>query len=642
MSAMHRLSSFARSLSVGGSSNNTNWTPPPGHERDHGNSHTWKGTEISSSTGGAATQEPPENETIFQSFEWYLPGLTEHHPPQSSPTVHSHHSGPSAQPSHPDGSPLFGDSPLAGLAGHPSHPDFDSDSNKSHYTLLTSLLPQLSTLGISHIWLPPGTKAISPEDVGYATYDLWDLGEFDAKGTGQRQTKWGNKHELEHFCSAANHHGVQVLWDAVLNHKASADGKEGARAVKVDPKDRTKTLTKPYEIESWTKFTFPGRGSKYSDMKWDSAHFTGVDYDSRTNDHGIFKFVGDGRGRRRDWASDVSDELGNYDYLMFADIDHSHPAVRADIFNWGQWITTHLNLGGMRLDAIKHYSLSFLADFLAHLDAASHNKKLFFVGEYWDSDSVALERIIHKFHGRLNLFDVQLVYNFSDFSKGRKEDLRTVFDGSLVQRDPVHAVVPYANGYGPQTFVANHDTQETQSLAAPVEEWFIPLAYALILLRGDAGTPCVFWGDIFGNHGPRPRLPACGGKLARLAVARKLFAYGQQRDYLDTTDCIGWTRLGHKSKSDGAGLAVIMTNSWDRRSKRMFVGQRHAGERWKDILGWEDRDVVIDAGGFGTFPVGHRSVGVWTNEKASDFDMVSRFTFPKFGRAFPPITSLPV
>lgn len=125
---------------------------------------------------------------------------------------------------------------------------------------------------------------------------------------------------------------------------------------------------------------------------------------------------------------------------MFADIDHSHPAVRSDMFNWGTWITSHLDLGGMRLDAIKHYSLSFLADFLAHLDASSQ-KKLFFVGEYWDADSAALEKIVHRFRGRLNLFDVQLVYNFSDLAKGRKSDLRTVFDGTLVQRDPVHAVV---------------------------------------------------------------------------------------------------------------------------------------------------------------------------------------------------------
>lgn len=124
---------------------------------------------------------------------------------------------------------------------------------------------------------------------------------------------------------------------------------------------------------------------------------------------------------------------------MFADLDHSHPEVRDDIFNWGTWITSTLNLGGMRLDAIKHYSLSFLASFVAHLD--QHKKDLFFVGEYWDSDSKTLQKILKIFHGRLNLFDVKLVYNFSDFSKERRTDLRTVFDDSLVKLQPQHSVV---------------------------------------------------------------------------------------------------------------------------------------------------------------------------------------------------------
>ncbi|EXJ93315.1 hypothetical protein A1O1_01707 [Capronia coronata CBS 617.96] len=523
-----------------------------------------------------------ENKTIFQSFEWFLPGTT-------SDTL-------------------------------------------SHYTLLSSLLPHLSDLGITHIWLPPGCKATSVDDNGYSIYDLWDLGEFKARNYDRTaRTKWGSSAELETFCSQARQYGVKVLWDTVLNHKAGADEKEPSWGVKVDPNDRTKELSQPYELETWTKFTFPGRGPKYSNMKYDWRHFSGVDYDARRKEHGVFKLIGE--GKRSDWASDVSKELGNYDYLMFADLDHSHAAVRSDILNWSSWISSSLDLGGMRLDAIKHYSLSFVADLISHLDSlAPRGKNMFFVGEYWDADSKVLEKVLNKFNGRLHLFDVQLVYTFSDLSKGRQWDLRTVFDGALTQLDPQHSV----------TFVANHDTQDTQPLAAPVEEWFVPLGYALILLRRDTGTPCVFWGDIFGIHGPRARLPASGGKLARLLAARKQYAYGPQRDYLDSADCIGWTRMGHNSKSHGTGLAVIMTNSWDRRSKRMFVGHRHTGEKWRDILNWEDREVVIDSAGFGTFPVGHRSVGVWTDEKAPDFVKISGLTFPRSGHAVPPVTNLPL
>jgi alpha-amylase len=85
-------------------------------------------------------------------------------------------------------------------------------------------------------------------------------------------------------------------------------------------------------------------------------------------------------------------------------------------------------------------------------------------------------------------------------------------------------------------------------------------------------------------------------------------------------------------KTNGHGLAVVANISWDRASKKMFVGQRHAGQKWRDVLGWEDSHVLIDAQGFGTFPVGHRSVAVWISEKAPEFGKISEFTFPKFGR----------
>ncbi len=76
--------------------------------------------------------------------------------------------------------------------------------------------------------------------------------------------------------------------------------------------DRTKELGKPIEIEAWTGFDFAGRNGRYSPMKYRWQHFTGTDYDHRTQTNGVFKFLGRGK---KDWAKDVDDELGNYDYL---------------------------------------------------------------------------------------------------------------------------------------------------------------------------------------------------------------------------------------------------------------------------------------------------------------------------------------
>jgi alpha-amylase len=111
----------------------------------------------------------------------------------------------------------------------------------------------------------------------------------------------------------ANECGVGMLWDAVLNHKASPDGKETSWGVKVDAKDRTKNLSKLRVLETWTKLTFPGRGDKWSDMKYDWKYLSGVDFDSQAKEHGVFKFVAE--GKRSDWAEDVSQELRNYAYL---------------------------------------------------------------------------------------------------------------------------------------------------------------------------------------------------------------------------------------------------------------------------------------------------------------------------------------
>lgn len=79
------------------------------------------------------------------------------------------------------------------------------------------------------------------------------------------------------------------------------------------------------------------------------------------------------------------------------------------------------------------------------------------------------------------LFDAPLQMKFHEASRqGAEYDMRHIFTGTLVEADPFHAV----------TLVANHDTQPLQALEAPVEPWFKPLAYALILLRETAYRQC--------------------------------------------------------------------------------------------------------------------------------------------------------
>ena len=59
------------------------------------------------------------------------------------------------------------------------------------------------------VWIPPPTKACGPSDVGYAAYDLWDLGEFDQKNT--IPTKYGTKAELHEAVIACRNNDIAVI-----------------------------------------------------------------------------------------------------------------------------------------------------------------------------------------------------------------------------------------------------------------------------------------------------------------------------------------------------------------------------------------------------------------------------------------------
>lgn len=447
---------------------------------------------------------------------------------------------------------------------------------------------------MSALWLPPGCKGASQGN-GYDIYDLYDLGEYDQKGN--RATKWGTKEELVELSKLAHEKKVGLHWDAVLNHRAGADRTEKCRVIEVDEDDRTKEVSEPYEIEAWLGFDFPGRGDKNSSMKYHWEHFSGTDWNQANEKKAIYKIVGDHKG----WSQSVADEQGNADYLMFADIDYSHPEVVEDVKNWGVWITRELSLTGFRLDAVQHFSERFTNEWIDHLrEACGHH--IFLVGEFWTGNVEEMLPWLDAMHHKFSLYDSPLVYNFSRISTTEQGDLRTVFDNTLVQRVPEKAV----------TVVMNHDTQPGSTVETHIEGFFKPLAYALILLR-EQGYPCVFYGDVYGMQGERAEPPACGGKLPDLMLARKLYSYGSQEDYWDSANCIGWVRRG--TWDHPAGVAVVMSNDGPGEI-RMAVGEMHRGERWTDVLGWEEGEVEIDEEGYGVFKCPGVSVSVWVRKDA--------------------------
>jgi alpha-amylase len=164
------------------------------------------------------------------------------------------------------------------------------------------------------------------------------------------------------------------------------------------------------------------------------------------------------------------------------------------------------------------------------------------------------------------------------------------------------------------TVVENHDTQPLQALEAPIEPWFKPLAYALILLRKD-GYPCVFYPDLYGSiYKDKGRdgndyeiFLNRVEELEPMIGARRDHAYGAQRDYFDHGNCIGWTREGDEEHE---GCAVLLSTG-DAGNKKMEMGKRYSGKTFIDLLKKQDTKVIIDENGWGEFYVHPGSVSVW-------------------------------
>lgn len=452
---------------------------------------------------------------------------------------------------------------------------------------------KLKTMGVSAVWLPPAYKgAKGIQDVGYGVYDLYDLGEFDQKESVP--TKYGTKDEYLDAIQTLQAKGIEVYADIVLNHKMGADEAEEITAEEFNACNRNQMIGDKKVILGWTKFTFPGRKGKYSKFTWNWNHFDGIDWDQEACKSAIYKFVG------KNFDTDVDDENGNYDYLMGSDVDFDNPEVSQELYRWGQWYLDTTGVSGMRLDAVKHIGSSFYRKWLPAMREIT-GKELFTVGEYWHWDVRHLESYLEKVEYNMSLFDVPLHLHFHDASKAHGSyDLRTIFDNTLVQRCPMQAV----------TFVENHDSQPGQSLESWVEDWFKPMAYALIMLR-ESGYPCLFYGDYAGI--PHDNIPAMKSVLDRLLKLRKKYAYGPQHDYLDDPNVIGWTREGDEAHK-GSGCAVILSDGTGG-TKRMYIGKRFAGMHFVDEMKNAKYNIKIDEEGFGDFYVNRAAVAVWIQKE---------------------------
>ena len=451
------------------------------------------------------------------------------------------------------------------------------DGSGGFWDSLAGRASELAEAGFSAVWMPPATKGQGgAEDVGYGMYDLYDLGEFDQKG-GVR-TRYGTRQQFEDCVAALKEAGLLTLTDVVLNHRMGGDETERFLAVKVEDEDRLSPVGEPVEIEAWTRFNFPGRGGKYSEFGWRWHHFNALDQEDPDAEDGERSIY---RVSNKNFADDVGQEMGNYDYLMGCNHHLQQEDVRQELMRWASWMVESTGVDGLRIDAAKHMSEHFLRDLMRQLPAAEGDSGggRFAVAEYAIDDVEAICDFVRDTEGLIHAFDFPLHFRFAAAAReGEGYDLRQLFEDTMIRECPALAV----------TFVDNHDSDPAQGGDHFVGGAFKGSAYASILLRG-GGFPCVFIGDYDGRAGATnaddasedepdgeakkpsaadddnadadgpPPLEDHGDLIRRLIALRQRYNFGDQHDTFADPHRIGWLRTGDEQHPEA--MVVVVSNA---------------------------------------------------------------------------------
>jgi alpha-amylase len=102
--------------------------------------------------------------------------------------------------------------------------------------------------------------------------------------------------------------------------------------------------------------------------------------------------------------------------------------------------------------------------------------------------------------------------------------------------------------------------------------------------------------------------------LREMIMVRRHLAYGEQRDYFDHGNVIGWTRAGNPEKPH-SGCAVVLSNS-EEGNKYMDMGKENANKSFVDITGNRSDKITTNEHGQADFRVNKESVSVWIKESA--------------------------
>ena len=401
--------------------------------------------------------------------------------------------------------------------------------------------------------MPPAYKSMDgPTGTGYAAYDLYDLGEFDQKGSVR--TKYGTRDEFLAAVTPCRRRAWTRTPTSSSTTAWAGTRPRRLRSRRVDCDNRNCVHQRPYKIKAWSHYKFPGRGERYSTFKWHWQHFNafGVNADA-PDEHGkIYRVVG------KTFSGEVCFEFGNFDYLMGADVDMYHPEVQRGPVPLGRVVRGDDRRRRLPARRGQAHPGQLLQGLVRAPAVAVRGQRALRRRRVLERRRRGTPDVPERTEGAMRLFDVPLHFKFHEAAEARAR-LRPSAD--LRQ----HARAARTRSMA-VTFVDNHDSQPGQSL----ESWVDGLVQAA-RLRADPATrarlPLRVLRRLLRQPGRREakhKLTSHRKLIDHLLQARAKFTYGEQHDYFDHPTCVGWLWTGDAEHS--GALAVVMSTATPARS----------------------------------------------------------------------------
>lgn len=212
---------------------------------------------------------------------------------------------------------------------------------------------------------------------------------------------------------------------------------------------------------------------------------------------------------------------GDFDSpLFFYDVVQSESSTRTAYSDWSEWLINDVGVNGLRMDAVKHFPPSFVAQVLDDLAARGINPGMV-VGEFFDGNATLLKDWVDAVDANIStssslvrVFDFSLRNALKEACDNGFYDRRNVFNAALRENG-----LP---GFNVVTFVNNHDFRGP---GEPVQSDPM-LAYAYILTNNQLGVPTVFYPDFFGTSIPNAPTVNLSAEISQLMEIHRNHIFG--------------------------------------------------------------------------------------------------------------------